>query len=182
MFLPRKSESANFRADYAKITDFCTVLEREVKPFYLFAFLLTANHKEAEQCFSSALKEGCEENSVFKVRIESWIKRCILKKAIGVAFSRSANTEEQQDHWFDGTGQLRASNMVTAVTSLAGLERFVFVMSVLEKYSLRDCSLLLKCTLASVKQSRVDAICKLAQSNPLFAADLAGASGRRESA
>src|SRR5580700_7802269 len=113
MFLPRKPEPANFRADYAKITDFCTVLDREVKRFYLFAFLLTANHKEAERCFSSALEEGCEENSVFKVRIESWIKRCILKKAIGMVFSRSANTEEQQDHWFDGTGQPRASNMVT---------------------------------------------------------------------
>jgi DNA-directed RNA polymerase specialized sigma24 family protein len=180
MSLPRKPESASFRAEYAKITDFCAVLEREIKPFYLFAFLLTANHKEAEQCFSSALEKDCKENSVFKGRIESWIKRSILKKAIAMAFSRSANTEEPRDHWFDGKEQLRANSMVIAVTSLAGLERFVFVMSVLEKYSLRDCSLLLKCTLATVEQSRVDALCKLAQSNPLFAADPTGPSGRRE--
>ena len=180
MFLPRKPETANFRADHAKISDFCAVLERDTKPFYLFAFLLTANHKEAEQCFCSALQEGCEENTVFKAHIESWIKRCMLKKAIGIVFSRAANTDEQRDHWSVGTGQLRASNMVTAVTSLAGLERFVFVMSVLEKYSLWDCSLLLKCTVATVEQSRVDALCKLAQSNALFAADLTGPSGRRE--
>src|ERR1039458_5349317 len=135
MFLPRKPESANFRADYAKISDFCTVLERDTKPFYLFAYLLTANHKEAEQCFCSVLQEGCEQNSVFKAHIESWIKRCMLKKAIGMVFSRSTKIEEQGDSWFEETGQLRAKNMVNAVTGLADLERFVFVMSVLENYS-----------------------------------------------
>jgi hypothetical protein len=45
----RKPEIAAFRADYAMRADFCAVFEEDMKPLYLLAFFLTANHKEAEQ-------------------------------------------------------------------------------------------------------------------------------------
>ncbi len=58
MLRSRKPEIAAFRADYSMRADFCAVFEEDMKPLYLLAFLLTANHKEAEQCFASTVEEA----------------------------------------------------------------------------------------------------------------------------
>jgi hypothetical protein len=58
MFRPEESNTANFRADYAKHADFCEVFQRDMKPLYLLAFLLTANHKEAERWFDTSGTHG----------------------------------------------------------------------------------------------------------------------------
>lgn len=42
-----KDEMDNSRAEYATHADFCKVFERDMKPLYLLAFLLTANHQDA---------------------------------------------------------------------------------------------------------------------------------------
>jgi hypothetical protein len=167
MFHHEKREVANFRADYAKRADFCEVFERDMKPFYMLAFLLTANHKEAEQCFASTVDEGCEENSVFKAWVASWVKRCLVRKAIQVVFSCSARSDERRNFWCEELGKPTLINVVNRVTGLEALERFVFVMSILEGYSTRDCSLLLNCTMESVVQLRARASCRFAASDPL---------------
>jgi DNA-directed RNA polymerase specialized sigma24 family protein len=51
---------------------------------------------------------------------------------------------------------------LNAVTKLGPLERFVFVMSVLERYSDRDCALLLGCNPNKVPQARKKALHRLA--------------------
>jgi len=50
MLRSSKPGIATFRADYANRADFCEVFEKEMKPLYLLAFLLTADHKQAELC------------------------------------------------------------------------------------------------------------------------------------
>ncbi len=50
MFRTDKPEVGSFRDDYAKHANFCEVLQEEMKPLYLVMFLLTASHKQAEQC------------------------------------------------------------------------------------------------------------------------------------
>jgi hypothetical protein len=44
---------------------------------------------------------------------------------------------------------------IDTVTKLSPFERFVFVMSVLERYSHWDCSLLLGCSMNKVAQARM---------------------------
>ena len=179
MFRHKHPDIANFRADYAQLADFCEVLRKDMKPFYLLAFLLTANHKNAEQCFASTVEKGCKENRVFKPWVRSWIRRCLIEEAIHTVFSCSGRTGEQQR---EVRGDPRVSNVVNAVTALPALERFVFVMSVLEGYSSRECSLLLKCAMNTVIELRVRALCRLAASEPFSTGSPAGLSGRRESA
>jgi hypothetical protein len=48
------------------------------------------------------------------------------------------------------------------VTKLADFERFVFVMSVLERYPTWECALLLGCGMNEVPQGRMRALCRLA--------------------
>jgi hypothetical protein len=78
MFRPEESNTANFRADYAKHADFCEVFQRDMKPLYLLAFSLTANHKQAERCFASTLEEAFKEQAVFKEWARSWVKRSLI--------------------------------------------------------------------------------------------------------
>jgi hypothetical protein len=58
MFRFRKPAIENFRADYAKRADFCEIFEKDMKRLYLLAFLLTADHKQAEHCFASTVEEA----------------------------------------------------------------------------------------------------------------------------
>src|SRR5216683_4968321 len=103
MFRFRKPEIAAFRADYAMRADFCAVFERDMKPLYLLAFLLTANHKEAEQCFASTVDEAFKEQAVFKEWARSWVKRSLIENAIEIVSPASARTGEKRDRW--GTEQ-----------------------------------------------------------------------------
>jgi hypothetical protein len=73
---------ADSRSDSANRRDFCRVLEQELKPLYLLAFLLTANHKTAEQCFDITVEHALNEPAVFKDRVRSYIKRGLIRNAI----------------------------------------------------------------------------------------------------
>src|SRR6266496_465100 len=58
--------------------------------------------------------------------------------------------------------------VIQNVIRLVPLERFVFVMSVLERYSDHDCSLLLNCTVKNVIDARLQALRALADVDPVF--------------
>jgi DNA-directed RNA polymerase specialized sigma24 family protein len=152
---------ADFRADYASRADFCKVLEQELKSLYLLAFVLTANHAEAEQCFARTAEKAVKEQSVFKEFARSWIRRCLIKGAIGMVFPASAVGSEKRDFWSAGRHKAGGDDEIDAITQLPPLERFVFVMSILERYSDWQCSLLLGCSTRKVSTARMRALRRL---------------------
>lgn len=158
MFRSEKPKIVDFRADYATRADFCEVLERELNSLYLLAFLLTANHKAAEQCFTTTVQEALEEHSVFKDWALSWVKRSIIKNAIGIVSAASGRCTEKRELWTLGISERNGDNEINVVTQLSPFERFVFVMSVLEHYSAWECSILLGCSAQKVAQFRTQAL------------------------
>ena len=162
MFRPNKSTIADFRADYAKRVDFCGVFEKDTKPLYLLAFLLTANHKESEQCFVSTVEEVFKEPVMFKEWARSWVKRRLIANAIEIVSPASARNGQKRDLWSAGKRETQRECEIDTVTKLAAFERFVFVMSVLEHYSNWDCALLLGCGMNEVAQIRMRALRRLA--------------------
>jgi DNA-directed RNA polymerase specialized sigma24 family protein len=76
----------------------------------------------------------------------------------------STRSGGNRDLWNRGQEQTSGDNEIDAVTQLAPLERFVFVMSILERYSIWDCSLLLGCSMKKVVQARMRALRR--RSNP----------------
>jgi DNA-directed RNA polymerase specialized sigma24 family protein len=162
MFRFRRPEIENFRADYAKHADFCAVFEIDMKRLYLLAFLLTADHKQAEQCFALTVEKAFKEQAVFKEWARPWVYRTLIEKAIEIVSPVSNRPGEERD---PRTAQLQAThgqNKLNSVAKLDPLERFVFVMSVLERYSDRDCALLLGCNPNKVSQARRKALRRLA--------------------
>jgi DNA-directed RNA polymerase specialized sigma24 family protein len=169
MFHPEKSEIVDCRADYANRADLCEILDREMKLLYLLAFLLTANHKHAEQCFVSTIDEAFRETIVFKDWARSWVKRCLIKSAIRIVSPSSNRIPEKPDFWSVTQLATGGGGAVDNVAQLAPLERFVFVMSILERYSAWDCSLLLGCSLKKVGLARMRALRRLPELGTFFA-------------
>lgn len=161
MFRSEKHGSANIQGDYETRADFCEVFESEMKSLYLLAFLLTANHQDAEQCFVSTVNAGFEEQAVFKGWSRSWIKRSLIKHAIQIASPASVRDTKKRDLWSVERDGVTGDCDIDAVTRLAPLERFVFVMTDLERYSAWECSLLLRRSMKQVVQARTRALREL---------------------
>lgn len=90
----------------------------------------------------------------------------MIQSAIRLVFSECPQNEVR-DPW----GESSLSSVIDVVTRLESLERFVFVMSVLEHYSDPECSVLLNCTVKNVSTARLRALRTLAEFDPIFTSE-----------
>ncbi|MFZ0199625.1 MAG: hypothetical protein WB523_14120 [Candidatus Sulfotelmatobacter sp.] len=127
---------------------------------YLLSFLLTGDRTIAEQCFVGGLRIAKEGSQVFKEWAESWARRAIIQNAIRVVRPRKT-TNPTHSMPVPGTGALTQHAEITGIVDLPAFERFAFVMSVLERYSDQECSLLLGCVRADVAAARTRALERL---------------------
>ena len=167
MFTNETPRASNFQNDYALHNDFCEVFEKGIQPLYLLAFLLAANHKEAEQCFVSTVEEAFKGQAVFKGWVRSSVKRCLVKNAVQIVSPASARSAKRNLREAD-PDQTNRCDAIDAVTRLAPLERFVFVLSMLERYSGWDCSLLLGCSIKKVAVAQRRALRRLPERDAIF--------------
>jgi len=161
VFGSKKPMTAHPPIDYATHDDFCKVLEKDMKSLYRLAFLLTGNHKESEQCFVSTVENSFRERVVFKEWALPWIKRGLIKNAIEIVSPASPRNDGKRDLWSAGKCATQGEYGIDTVTKLAAFDRFVFVMSILERYSNWECSLLLGCSMNKVAQARMRALGRL---------------------
>ena len=157
----------NFRADYATSGDFCQVFENDTSQLYLLAFLLTAIHTDSERCFVATVDAAFKEHAVFKGWARSWVKRTLIKNAIQIASPLSRRGTGKRDLWNAAQHGTPGDYEIDAVTRLAPPERFIFVMSVLERYAAWECSVLLRCDMKKVVQTRMRALCELPEADAL---------------
>ena len=152
---------------YATIEDFRDVFTKDTNGLYQFSLLLTADRVKAEQCFVDGLEECIDGNPVFRHWAHSWAKRAILNNAIRALRPTPAYVEHpsKRRHATD-VGKLptaeHAKVQVARVLALGDFERFVFVMTVLERYSDRECALLLNCSADEIRKARADALASTA--------------------
>jgi hypothetical protein len=118
-------------------TDFCKVFEDHLDHLYTLSLLLTADHHKAEQCFIGGLEDCLQGNSVFREWAQSWATRAVIKNAIRI-ISPSRNETNRTTENYDLTEPAsEADTRAAAITKLPPFDRFVYVMSILEKYSYR---------------------------------------------
>jgi hypothetical protein len=170
MICPRGNRVAKQQAnDYAIVSDFRSVFAKGANELYQLSFLLAANHEKAEQCFVAGLEDSVKSNRVFKEWARSWAKRAIIQNAI-----RELKPRPRHANLFSYATALpyigeRSGNQdrhfeLEAVLALENFDRFVFVMSVLERYSEHDCTLLLGCTRREIEEARNRALAQLVDS------------------
>ncbi|MGB8583925.1 MAG: hypothetical protein WCD47_24140 [Candidatus Sulfotelmatobacter sp.] len=136
---------------------------------HLLSFLLTADLAKAEECFVSGLENCVEGTYVFRDWAQSWARRAIIQNAIRMLAPRknhSTVADAPSDAVTCSLGRTQDTDYAIArILRLEHFERFVFVMSVLEKYSDQDCSVLLGCSRQDVGETRMRALLHVAESN-----------------
>ena len=149
---------------YAIKADFCRIFEENMSSLYLLSLLLTGNRAMAEKCFVRGLEDSGSSNLVFREWAESWARRTIIQNAIQMVqpshLVRASNPIAEPE----ANDSLRNSEGVAEIIALPAFERFVYVMSVLERYSDQDCALLLRCTRNDIIEARAHAFEQIAAS------------------
>jgi DNA-directed RNA polymerase specialized sigma24 family protein len=143
---------------YASSDDFCRIFSEETTALYRLSFLLTADPQKAEQCFASGLDDSVKGNPVFKEWARSWARRTIIQNAVRLINPRPIEEYARPNLNRSGESLRSEPAGVAGVLELAPFERFVFVMSVLERYSDQECSLLLSCSPRDVIAARSRAL------------------------
>ena len=144
----------NFRNTYATSADFCRVFESEMDRLYLLAFLLLADHASAEQCFLHVLEAVREDKAVFKPSVSRWIRHRLIQDALQRVFEESSS-EHVRDFWYE---ESNVAPYIDAIVQMDALERFGFVLVVLEGYSTKECSLLLGSHIKEVTDATLHAL------------------------
>jgi|SRR5580700_8870060 hypothetical protein len=145
---------------YASSADFRRVFDQDMNSLYLLSFLLTADREKAERCFVSGLEDAVEGNPVFKEWARSWARRVIIVNAV-----RAINPRPMEENGGSSSAPVSSNGKtppveqaeIAAVLALEPFERFVYVVTVLERYSDQDCSLLLGCARRDVVAARTRA-------------------------
>jgi hypothetical protein len=135
----RPKQNGQFSSGYATYPDFCKSFVDDLQLLYLLAFLLTGSQTEAEQCFVATVEDAVREDCVFKGWEHVWIKRFLIVNAIRRVFPGPTESIGKQPVRYDAEVESRGRCTINAVAALAPpIQRFVFVMSVLERYSVHD--------------------------------------------
>jgi hypothetical protein len=153
---------------YATSADFCRIFQNDMQRLYLLSFLLTADHSMAEKCFVCGLDDSGKGNPIFKEWAQSWARRTIIQNAIQMMRPRPADSTKPSSTSGRSAGHaVTEPTQITEIVELPTFERFAFVMSVLERYSDQECSLLLDSTRAEVTAARTRALRQIGRSAEL---------------
>jgi DNA-directed RNA polymerase specialized sigma24 family protein len=154
-------ERARDGREYASKEEFVSVFTAERTALERLAFLLTANYEGANRCLDLTLRECVASSSVFKGWVLTWICRVVIRNAIELV--KGSGGQPFIDTISDAEGELIVPSdedsldpiaNSSAILHLPELDRLVFVICVLERYSIQDCALLLGRSPGDVLETR----------------------------
>ncbi len=158
---------------YATSTEFCRAFTENMDSMHLLSFLLTADLMKAEECFVCGLADCVTGSYVFRDWARSWARRTIIQNAIRMLAPRkdhSAVADVPSGPVSPSFGRTpEAGYAIGSILRLEDFERFVFVMSVLVKYSDQDCAVLLGCSRQDIGETRMQALVHVAEAEGLRA-------------
>ena len=146
---------------YATGEEVCGIFQRDMHHLYALSFLLTANHVLAEKCFVQSLDDLPEGDPVFGEGAQSRVSWTIARNAIQISRPRPGDNLKERPY-ADDTGLDHPAEFA-AVVGLPGFERFVFVLSLLERYTDQESSHLLNCSVDDVVKARAKALQSIVQ-------------------
>ena len=148
--MSRMAVRDNLRSSYVHKSEFCGIFDRDMHTLYSLALLLTADHKAAEQCFLVAFDDCLDHADVFAGWERSWSRRAIVKQAIRVVRPRPDDSDIAPV-----ASLLEKEHIPGRLIQMRPFDRFVFAMTVLERYTVRESAALLNCVPSDVEKARV---------------------------
>src|SRR5882757_3740529 len=125
-----RSKNIERATEYASCKDFQQIFTEDMVGLHRLAFLLTADHAKAEQCFVAGLEDSIHGNPVFRQWARAWSKRAIIQSAIKaiapMPTRRGVLPEAAEAQWQNRND---VESIAAVVASWEPFERFVFVMA-----------------------------------------------------
>ena len=134
---------------YSTAEDFQRFFAAEMTDLLRLALLLTAEAENAERTLILAVRDCSQNDCVPKEWIRTRARRAVIRQAIHLVLDNETALPETllkrqpQFQWSSGQCAAEAVSESLAILSLPKLERLVFVICGIERYSIQDCSLLL---------------------------------------
>lgn len=151
---------------YAVNQEFQQLFATEMTDLFRLSLNLTADLETAETCLILAMRECLQSNCAFnsKKLTRAWARRVVIRNAIclvsreesarsGGSRSESTSCDQSQPNQYRTTAVPES----LAALNLPDFDRMVYVICVLEDYSIAHCALLLSRTLKEVDDARVRA-------------------------
>ncbi len=157
-----RNRDTNRVTEYARPTDFYRIFNDDLDGLHTVSLLLTADTQKADQCFVAGLEDCLEGNPVFRDWAKTWAKRTVIKNAIRLMSPGTAAKIPPAKNNGTRGAVPAAESCASAILQLPAFQRFVYVMSVLEKYPDRECALLLGCRVEEIVRSRTRALRNIA--------------------
>jgi hypothetical protein len=151
------------RSGYATAEDFRGLFTEDPNGLYMLSFLLTANHEKAEQCFVAGLDDCVDGNAVFQEWAAMWARRVIVRNAIRIIAPHKGEPQRTKIA-NQPAGKHRVLEMpvqdvpFASILSLNDFERFVYVLSVIERFRDQECAVLLSISLKEMRETRAIAV------------------------
>lgn len=155
-----RSDSTTQTSTRAVPTDFCRLFLEQAGSLYRLSLMLTADKKMAEQCVTKALEDCMRAGTVFKGWEHRYARRAIVMNAIHMVepFGEAIPVRNAED-----SDHIIVDPRLAPVMALSPIDRFVFIMSVLESYSDHECRVLLRCLKSEIVEARSHALQSLAE-------------------
>ncbi len=148
---------------YATAAGFIEIYNEEMHSLFLLSILLTADPEKAEQCFVGALDECLHGIDVFMEWARLWARRAIIKRAIKLVNPVPEQPNRQSLNGIQWHSTPAKNNSIGAIFALGAFERFVLVVSLLERQSDEDCAALLGCRQRDIELARDQALKRLSK-------------------
>lgn len=152
--------------DYATNKEFQEIFTENMAGLHLLALLLTGDQALAEQCFVKGLQDSIHGNPVFREWARAWSRRAIIKRAIASVRLTPDDNLFASAVAHGSTGNDLADQLIATLLRLPVFQRFVYVISVLEGYSLPECSALLGRSGPEIIKARSAALQQVAATLP----------------
>jgi hypothetical protein len=150
---------------YATTDDFQRIFVGEMTDLFRLSLLLTADAAKAESCLILAMRECFASSTVSKGWAFVWVRRTVIRNAIRLVLGTETvipidvyGEVGPGFHLQPSDYRIEALEDPVAILALPDFDRLVFVICVLERYSVLDCALLLKRSPKDVNDARVRAI------------------------
>lgn len=161
--MSNQATQRNLRPSRFPARNFCAIFEKDMHRLYSLALLLTGEHRLAEQCFQLALKQCIEGPDIFCGWEESWCRRAIVKQAIQLVRPKPGDSDEALS-----TVRPHSADTPSRLLALEPFARFVFAMTVLEKYTVREAAAWLNTVPSQVAKTRIRVFEALGSPAPVF--------------
>jgi len=162
----RRVRKSRVSETHATADDFQQLFAKEMTDLFDLSFRLTANAEKAESCLILAMRDCFDSSStVAKSSARNWARRAVIRNAISQVLGKESISLDEilSDMGYDfhlQASEYRIEELRESieVLELPNFDRLVFVICVLERYSILDCALLMRKSPKDVNDARVRAV------------------------